>query len=123
MWEATMEKVAFYTFGILREASDHPQVQGFYDRIDDNFELAEHSDGFVDRSRFVIELDRHNWGERINPWFFIEGTHSVPPATLSLWENLESVFAFAYSGLHAESLSHRQEWCLKPEWPTYAAWW
>lgn len=25
--------------------------------------------------------------------------------------------------MHAEALSHRKEWFLKPEWPTYVAWW
>ena len=45
------------------------------------------------------------------------------PATLSLWQDLESAFAFAYSGLHAEALAHGREWMLKPEWPPYALWW
>ena len=42
---------------------------------------------------------------------------------LSLWTNLESVFAFAYRGRHAEALRGRKEWFKEANWPTYAAWW
>jgi len=121
--EATMAKVAFFTFGILSEAQGHPQVQGFFDRIVRNFETAEQSDGFIDRSGRNPETEQHSWGEWVSPRFFREGEHAGDPMTLSLWEDLESVFAFAYSGVHAETLSRRKEWFLKPEWPTYVAWW
>ena len=33
------------------------------------------------------------------------------------------MYAFAYYGRHAEALSKRQDWFIKPEWPTYVAWW
>ena len=36
---------------------------------------------------------------------------------------MESAFAFAYAGVHAEALSRRKEWFLAPAWPTYVAWW
>jgi hypothetical protein len=120
-----MAKVAFFTFGILHEVQGHPQVQGFFDRIARNFATAEQSDGFRGRSTLNPETGQHSWGERPSPRFFLgdehEGTRA--PRTLSLWEDLESVFAFAYSGVHAEALSRRKEWFLKPEWPTYVAWW
>lgn len=44
-------------------------------------------------------------------------------ATVSLWDDLESVYVFAYYGRHAEALKKRQDWFTKPEWPTYVAWW
>ncbi|HKG24044.1 MAG TPA: DUF3291 domain-containing protein, partial [Thermomicrobiales bacterium] len=43
--------------------------------------------------------------------------------TLSLWRDLESAVAFAYSGLHAEALRRRRGWFPAPAWPSYAAWW
>lgn len=65
--------------------------------------------------------------DRPKPRFFVEDKHIFAPTTLSLWADLESVFAFAYNGVHAglnaEALKHRKEWFLTPEWPTYVAWW
>ena len=44
-------------------------------------------------------------------------------STLSRWDDLESIFAFAYSGFHSGNLRRRQEWLVDPQWPSYAAWW
>lgn len=120
-----MAKVAILTFGILQEAADHPQIQPFVDRIPLNFEVAEQSDGFIDRSRTDPATGQYDWGEQKVQRFFREGEYERErlPRTLSLWEDLESVFAFAYSGVHAEALSQRKGWFLKPEWPTSVAWW
>ena len=120
-----MVNVAFFTFGILREAADHPQMQAFWDRGPHNFEGAEQSDGFIDRSRPKPESEDYDWGEATVRQFFREAEfgRAQLPRTLSLWKDLESVFAFAYVEAHAEALSHRKEWFRKPEWPTYVAWW
>ena len=45
------------------------------------------------------------------------------PTTLSLWNNLDPVYSFAYRGIHLEALQKRKEWFQTPEWPTYVAWW
>jgi len=58
-----MARVAFFTFGILREAQGHPQVQGFFDRVTRTFETAEQSDGFIARSTLDFETGQHSWGE------------------------------------------------------------
>jgi hypothetical protein len=116
-----MAKLAVFTFGILREAEGHPQVQGFVDRLAHNFETAERSDGFVGRSTLDPDTRQDSWGERVAPRFFREDEHSGAPRTLSVWEDLESVFAFAYSGVHAEALSRCREWFLPPAWPSYVA--
>ena len=110
-----MAKVAFFTFGILREAADHPQMQAFWDRIPYNFEAAEQSEGFIDRARHNPDSDHYSWEDPRIPRFCpvddLGGDRA--PWTLSVWEDLESVFAFAYVGVHAEALSHRKEWFLK----------
>lgn len=120
-----MAKLALFTFGVLVEPQGHPEVQGFWDGADLNFEAAEQSDGFIGRSSYDADTGLHSWGERVSPRFFVgderEGT--LAPRTLSMWEDVESAFAFAYSGVHAEALSRRREWFVKPEWPTYVAWW
>ena len=111
-----MSRIAFYTFGILREEKGHEQVQGFFDRIESVFAAAENAEGFIDR-------DRGEWGDRVAPRFFDRNRHASAPATLSLWTDLESVYAFAYRDAHGEAFHKRREWALKPEWPTYVAWW
>jgi len=111
-----MPRIAFYTFGILREPMGHEQVQGFFDRIDSVFAAAEKSEGFIDRNREA----RENY---VSPRFFDKNIHAGAPATLSWWKDLESVCAFAYNGLHGEAMKHRYEWFLDSYWPTYVAWW
>ena len=91
-----MPRIAFYTFGILREPYGHPQVQGFFDRIDSVFEQAKNSEGF-------IALDDGSWGDYVWPRFYIKEKHAGAPATLSLWRDIESVCAFAYKNLHGEA--------------------
>jgi hypothetical protein len=118
-----MAKVAFFTFGILREAQGHPQVQGFFDLNVRTGEAAEQSAGFIGRSTLNPETGQHTWGERGHPRFFRGEEHAQAPRTLSLWADLESVFAFAYAGVHAKALRQRTEWFLPPAWPTYVAWW
>lgn len=112
-----MPRIAFYTFGILHESFGHPQVQEFFDRLDSVFAQARNSEGYIYRD---IEPPSVN---RAAPRFYDKSKHAAAPATLSLWKDLESVCAFAYKGLHAEALKIRSEWFVKPEWPTYVAWW
>jgi hypothetical protein len=112
-----MPRIAFYTFGILHESYGHPQVQGFLDRLESVFAQAHNSEGFIVRN---IESQSD---ERAAPRFYDKTKHAAAPATLSLWKDLESVCAFAYRGLHGEALKIRSEWFVKPEWPTYVAWW
>ncbi len=120
-----MPKVAFYTFGILREPREHPMTKEFTDRSPFVYASAEHSDGFVDRApQRIREKQDPRWGDRLaEPQFVVHEKDAIAPATISLWEDLESVYAFAYYGRHAEALSKREEWFRKPEWPTYVAWW
>ena len=113
-----MARIAFTTFGILRAPLGEPQVQGFLNISDAVFESAIHTRGFLGAPH--MEMDP---GDRPKPRFFVKGKHPFAPTTLSLWADLESVCAFAYNGLHSEALRNREEWFLKPEWPTYVAWW
>lgn len=119
-----MPRIAFMTIGLLHAPSGDPRVQGFIERIDTVYASAEASDGFLDRSRTDELTGMSSWGERHFPHIFQKDEYlDRRPATLSLWSDLESVFAYAYSGAHAEALSKRQEWFVRPQWPTYVAWW
>ena len=116
-----MSKIAFFTFGVLRHPEGHPHNQDFVDRTDPTFEIAEASEGFVDRSVFDEETELESWGDCVPPRF----TSNDEPwqYTLSRWDDLESIFAFGYSGFHSENLRRRQKWMVDPQWPSYVAWW
>jgi hypothetical protein len=126
-------RLAFTTFAILHEPYGHERVQEFDDLTPIVFREAEKSKGFIARA---VDLDatglsnfQCNWG----PWgafdvprFYQLGRESCTDqraSTLSLWTDLQSVFNFAYSGLHLSALRKRAEWFKAPAWPTYACWW
>ena len=118
-----MAKLAFLTFGILKENGDHPQMQGFAERGPGNFETAESCAGYIDSDRQDYITGKNTWGEDSFPAFVPKAAYPRVRRTFSLWEDLESVYAFAYSGLHAESLMKRKDWFDENDFPTYLAWW
>ena len=129
-----MSRVAFTTFAILKQPYGNPEVQEFDDLTPPTFEEAEGSAGFIarakespDQSQLTnFERDWGEWGKFEVPRFYTGGRTTETDSracTLSLWVDLESVLAFVYNGLHRSTLSRRHEWFLKPEWPSYAAWW
>lgn len=120
-----MAKLAFMTIGLLHEHVDSPRSQGFVDRIEAVFAAADVSDGFITRPMNDETTGNPTWGgtQQTPAIFPDEEVVEQVPTTLSLWQDLESVFAYAYNGLHAEALSKRKTWFVKPEWPSYAAWW
>lgn len=115
-----MARVAFYTFGIMHEPWGHPRVSGFERRIPLVFHVSEESQGFIGSFQTATDKDYGNW---CFPAFVDPGLEQHVADTLSLWDSLESVVAFAYGGLHAEALQHRHDWFTKGDWPTYAVWW
>jgi len=127
-------RIAFTTFAILKAPYGNPGVQEFDDLTPFAFEQAERSPGFIARAKESadqshltnFERDWGAWGKFNAPRFYTGGRTNDTDSrasTLSLWEDLESVFAFVYDGLHRDTLRRRHEWFLKPEWPSYAAWW
>lgn len=129
-----VSRIAFTTFAIMKDAYGTEVVRGFEDRTPSVFAAAEAAEGFIDRAKEIddrpdltnAERDWGAWGTFSTPRFY-EGGHTFTTdsraSTLSLWRDVDAVRAFAYSGLHREALSRRQEWFRPPEWPTYAMWW
>ena len=118
-----MARLAFFTFGILERPYDDPSTKDFMGLVADSFAQAEASEGFIDRSTIASETGTPSWGEYADSRFFDPEIHGGVPRTLSLWESIESVFAYAYAADHGEALKRRSEWFLKPEWPSQTMWW
>ena len=133
-----MAKLAFYTYICFPRRNFQALTQQRFRRQDRwRFESAEQASGFVGRA----DSARHEgqdaqWGDplaapcfnarqkdarRDNSPEVSPDDHEAP--TLSLWDDLESVYAFAYYGRHAEALKKREDWFVKPEWPSFVALW
>jgi len=117
------KRLAIYNFGVFREPADSPLNQGFRDREPANFAAAESAPGFVARSGYDGDAGPPSWGKQVFPRFYVERDDDRAASTLSLWRNLESLFAFAYWGIHAEAMRHAQDWFLEKRWPAYVLWW
>jgi len=118
------KKLAFVTIGILHEPLGAARSQGFVDRIPGVFDAADASSGFVARSVRNMETYERSWGELEIPECLSDiGDVLRLPSTLSLWDDLESVAAFAYHGAHGEAMAKRREWFMAAKVPTYVAWW
>ena len=116
-------RLAIYNFGMFREPADSPSNQGFRDREPANFDAVERAPGFIGRAGYADERDRESWGKQIFPRFYVERGDGGAPSTLSLWADIESLMAFAYSGLHAEALRRSADWFVPKRWPPYVLWW
>jgi uncharacterized protein DUF3291 len=117
-------KLAFLTVGILHEPVGHPRAQGFVDRVPSVYAAADASAGFQARSIRDIFTWQQSWGEVVPPACYPQLDNQASYAmTLSLWDDLESVAAFAYNGAHAEALTKRKDWFQSLGLPGYVAWW
>jgi hypothetical protein len=104
-------QLAFLTVGILHEPIGHARVQGFLDRVANVYGAANGTEGFRARSIRDLATWKHSWGEVVPPDCYPQlADQNRYAMTLSLWDDLESVAAFAYHGPHAEALTHRNDW-------------
>jgi hypothetical protein len=85
---------------------------------------ADAAEGFIARSVLNLETLRQSWGDPVRPSFVPPEREAMIQQTLSIWADLESVYAFAYSTpIHSEALRMREDWFHAPDHPNYAAWW
>ena len=115
--------LALYTFGMFTVASDDPVNDGFRELNDPIFQLADRTQGLIARSGYASDPGPSPWGLEVYPRFYRETGDGWSPATLSLWIDMESLFIFTYSGLHAAALKRGREWFQKPRWPPLVMWW
>ncbi|MDI7864254.1 DUF3291 domain-containing protein [Rhizobiaceae bacterium n13] len=116
-------RVAIYNFGIHVAAYDAPEIEGFRLREPLNFEAARCAAGFVARSGYDGEPGPPSWGKQVFPRFLSGSGHETGPSSLSLWEDIESLMAFSYGGVHAEALRGARNWNLPQRWPPFVLWW
>jgi Domain of unknown function (DUF3291) len=109
-----MAKLAFVNIGILLQPFGDPQVRGFEERISSVFKVAESSQG-------LIAL--HGDAPSVPDLFRAPEFAGRVAQNLSEWQNLESLMAYAYGGLHGEAFAKRKEWFAHGAWPGTAAWW
>ena len=98
--------------------NEHEQNDGFHERNPIVYVSAENAAGFLDRAGNSWKrnhADRiSDWGTReVSPRFFTGENHRDTAATLSVREDVESIYAFCYHGFHAEVLSKRHEWFVE----------
>lgn len=115
--------LALYTFGQFTQPAEHEVNAGFFEMNDPIFDLADRAPGLIARSGYAMDEGTAPWGPEVYPAFYTERGDGWSPATLSLWEDMESLFAFTYSGLHAKAMKRGREWFEVPTWPPLVLWW
>jgi hypothetical protein len=91
---------------------DSPQLAGFVERLDDINALADHSPGFVWR----LQSDGGNATDiqvTDDPQFIVN---------MSVWQNLDALFAYVYRSDHLQVMSQRRQWFEKPAGAFLALW-
>lgn len=120
----TAPLLALYTFGQFINPSEHPSNQGFHDRNDANLAAVDRARGLVARSGYAGEAGPESWGLQVYPAIFADPNgDGWAPSTLSLWQDAESIWAYTYSGIHAEALTNARQWFQKGDWPPLVLWW
>lgn len=91
-----------------RGSYDDPIMKGFVDLIDAIDGLAQSWPGFIAQPALPDE-------GLIYPEPFL--------LNVTIWESIESLREFTYTGQHAGMLKRREEWFLQSERPAYVLYW
>lgn len=105
--------IAQMNVGRLREPVESPATAGFMDALDPVNALADAAPGFLWR----LQTESGNATEvRIfdDPLMIVN---------LSLWESIDALRAFAFSGPHLAVLRQRREWFTRWDGPSSVLWW
>lgn len=96
-----------------KAALTDPLMQGFVEQLDHINELADNSPGFVWRLQ-TEEGDATAVQLYEDPLVIVN---------LSVWESLEALEQYVYSGEHLTVLKSRKNWFEKFDGPMLALWW
>ena len=116
--------LAIYNFGMFTKPSEHPANHDWHMREGPIFDRLAKAPGFIARSGYDDDIHGvKSWGTQVFPRFHEERGDGWAPATISLWENLETLFEFTYKGLHQEAFVRGKQWMVRGDWPPYVLWW
>jgi len=97
-------------------APDAPQMEGFTDNIDRINALADCSAGFIWRLKDEGDIDGA-LSLRIDG----EGEHVL--VNMSVWTDIQSLFAFVYKTAHAKIMHGRRNWFAQMSNAHMVMWW
>ncbi|OIK10749.1 hypothetical protein BIV60_19960 [Bacillus sp. MUM 116] len=110
-----MAFVAIYTVGRLKHPYEHPASQEFFEVGYKIMRQASLSGQLIEEfSPYGVPF----------PEEAIKG-EGAPILTLTVWNSLQSLYSFTYSGRHKQALQDRNKW-IEPhqeKQPTYVVWW
>jgi hypothetical protein len=92
---------------------DDPKLAGFVARLDDINALADSSPGFVWR----LQSDSGNATDievSDDPQLIVN---------MSVWQDLDALFAYVYRSDHLQVMAQRRQWFEKPAGAFMALWW
>ena len=109
-------------------------MAGFESLTPPVFQVAEQAKGFIARAKVGDNLEHlgnfeRDWG--VSVAFAVAdyydggltSTDETHAGTLSIWEDIESVHNFTYSGLHGIMFKQRHKWFREIDYPTHVMWW
>lgn len=105
--------LAQFNVARIRHDLDDPRMAGFVAGLEPVNRLADAAPGFVWR----LKDDTGN-STAVRPY-----PDPRVLVTLSVWRDLASFQAFAYSGVRALALARRDEWFEPPPEPSLVLWW
>jgi len=104
-------QLAEFNVARLAVSLDDPRFQPYLQAVQAVQAQADSADGFVWRDQYLAAFDDQNpFGPDVL-------------ATISVWQSLEALRAFTYSGRHRESFAGRHEWFERHDEPRLALWW
>ena len=105
--------LAQINIGRMKGPLDGPVMAGFMARLDELNALAEKSNGFVWRMQ----------GDEGNNTYLRPYEDERIIVNMSVWESLEALRAYTYSGPHLEVFKQRRDWFAHMREAATAMWW
>ena len=110
---STKFHLAQFNIARAKGPMDSPVMQGFVDQLDRINALADRSPGFVWR----LQTEE---GDATALQVFEDERIIV---NMSVWNSLEALKSYVYSGEHLEVLKNKKSWFEKIKGPALALWW